>query len=176
MASIDVSDGGGKKGPGVKKAKKLSTQIDMTPMVDLGFLLITFFIFSTTMAQPTAMQLIMPKDTDRPEEQTKIKASGALTVLLGKDNGVYYYEGEDPTQLQSSTYKDIREVIINKKKSTKPEDFVVVIKPNDEANYANVVALLDEMAINEVKKYALVNISPVENELVETTEKANDIN
>lgn len=176
MASLDTAEsGGGKKGPGVKKAKKLSTRVDMTPMVDLGFLLITFFIFSTTMAQPTAMQLIMPKDTDKQEEQTKVKASGALTILLGKSNGVYYYEGDDPTKLQSSDYKNIREVVINKKKSTKPEDFVVVIKPNDEANYQNVVALLDEMSINEVKKYALVSISPVENDLLLATEKANNI-
>lgn len=175
MADIDVSGGGGKKGPGVKKAKKLSTRVDMTPMVDLGFLLITFFIFSTTMAQPTAMQLIMPKDTENQEEQTKVKASGALTIMLGKSDGVYYYEGDDPTKMQSSNYKDIREVIINKKKSTKPEDFVVVIKPNDEANYKNVVAILDEMTINEVKKYALVPISPVENELLVATEKANNI-
>ncbi|WP_152270779.1 ExbD/TolR family protein [Agriterribacter humi] len=177
MADLDVSDSGGhgKKGPGVKKAKKLSTRVDMTPMVDLGFLLITFFIFSTTMAQPTAMQLIMPKDTENLEEQTKVKASGALTIMLGKSDGLYYYEGDDPTKIQATDYKKVREVIITKKKSTKPEDFVVVIKPNDEANYKNVVAILDEMSINEVKKYALVSISPVENELLVATEKANNI-
>lgn len=175
MAAIDEGGGGGHKGPGVKKAKKLSTRVDMTPMVDLGFLLITFFIFSTTMAQPTAMQLIMPKDTEKPEEQTKVKASGALTIMLGKNNGLYYYEGDDPTKIQATDYKKIRDVIIQKKKNTKPEDFVVVIKPNDEANYQNVVAILDEMSINEVKKFAMVNISPVENELVVATEKANGI-
>lgn len=177
MASIDEGGGGGghKKGPGVKKAKKLSTRVDMTPMVDLGFLLITFFIFSTTMAQPTAMKLLMPKDTDKQEEQTKVKASGALTIMLGKADGIYYYEGDDPTKIQASNYKKIRDVIINKKKTTKPEDFVVVIKPNDEANYANVVAVLDEMSINEVKKFAMVPISPVENEILVATEKANGI-
>ncbi|MBS1748640.1 MAG: biopolymer transporter ExbD [Bacteroidetes bacterium] len=175
MAAIDEGGGGGHKGPGVKKAKKLSTRVDMTPMVDLGFLLITFFIFSTTMAQPTAMQLIMPKDTEKPEEQTKVKASGALTIMLGKNNGVYYYEGDDPTKIQISDYKKIRDVIIEKKKNTKPEDFVVVIKPNDEATYQNVVAILDEMSINEVKKFAMVNISPQENELLLATEKSNGI-
>ena len=175
MAAIEEGGGGGHKGPGVKKAKKLSTRVDMTPMVDLGFLLITFFIFSTTMAQPTAMQLIMPKDTEKPEEQTKVKASGALTIMLGKNNGLYYYEGDDPTKIQATDYKKISDVIIQQKKNTKPEDFVVVIKPNDEANYQNVVAILDEMSINEVKKFAMVNISPVENELVVATEKANGI-
>jgi len=175
MAAIEEGGGGGHKGPGVKKAKKLSTRVDMTPMVDLGFLLITFFIFSTTMAQPTAMQLIMPKDTEKPEEQTKVKASGALTIMRGKNDGLYYYEGDDPTKIQATDYKKIRDVIIQKKKNTKPEDFVVVIKPNDESNYQNVVAILDEMSINEVKKFAMVNISPVENELLVATEKANGI-
>src|SRR5919202_6167943 len=113
MASIDTGggDSGHKKGPGVKKAKKLSTRVDLTPMVDLGFLLITFFIFTTTMSQPTAMKLFLPKDTDKPEEQNKAKESGALTLLLGGSDHVYYYEGQlDPTasNLQSSTMKKIR--------------------------------------------------------------------
>src|SRR5829696_1531969 len=96
MADIDVSggDSGHKKGPGVKKAKKLSTRVDMTPMVDLGFLLITFFIFTTTMQSPTAMDLNMPKDTKKDEDLNKAKESGALTVLLGKQNAVYFYEGQ----------------------------------------------------------------------------------
>src|ERR1700754_4471791 len=124
MAEMDTSSGGGhKKGPGVKKGKKLSTRVDLTPMVDLGFLLITFFIFTTTMSQPTAMRLYLPKDTDKPEEQNKVKASGALTIMLGKANQVYYYEGDDPTKIQATSFKDIRGIIINKKKSTDPKDF-----------------------------------------------------
>src|SRR5919112_5522683 len=96
MASIDTGggDSGHKKGPGVKKAKKMSTRIDMTPLVDLGFLLITFFIFTTTMSTPSTMDLFMPKDTDKDEELNKAKESGALTIMLGKDNHVYYYEGQ----------------------------------------------------------------------------------
>ena len=174
MAEMDTSGGGGhKKGPGVKKSKKLSTRVDLTPMVDLGFLLITFFIFTTTMSQPTAMRLFLPKDTEKPEEQNKVKASGALTLLLGKNDVIYYYEGElspDGSNFKTTTFKEVRDVIINKKKATDPKDFVVVIKPNPESTYKNAIDALDEMTINDVKRYALVDISEVEGMLIKATE------
>lgn len=204
MADIDVSggDSGHKKGPGVKKAKKLSTRVDMTPMVDLGFLLITFFIFTTTMSTPTTMKLYVPKDDEKEEDKTEVKESGALTIMLGTKNGIYYYEGQlkpDGSNFLGSTYKDIRKVIIDKKqqvinahyhnqacepirKEAKErgnkdwenacvdKDFVVVIKPNAEATYKNSVDILDEMTINGVKRFALVDITEDENKLVKATE------
>jgi len=177
MASIDGGgdSGGHKKGPGVKKAKKMSTRVDMTPMVDLGFLLITFFIFTTTMAQPTAMNLFMPKDVDKPEDQNKVKESGAFTILLGKEDIVYFYEGLDPAtegNFRTATFKTIRDEIIRKKQSTKVDDFVIIIKPSEDATYKNTVDILDEMTISEIKRYAMVDISPVEYQLVKITEGA----
>ncbi len=170
MAEMDTSGGGGhKKGPGVKKAKKSSTRVDLTPMVDLGFLLITFFIFTTTMSQATAMKLFLPKDTDKPEEQNKAKESGALTLLLGKNHNVYYYEGTlDPSasNFKSSTMKQIRNEILTKKRSTNKDDLVIVIKPGSESTYKDVVDILDEMTINDISRYALVDISDVEGQLV----------
>jgi len=208
MASID--EGGGdshKKGPGVKKAKKLSTRVDMTPMVDLGFLLITFFIFTTTMSSPTTMDLFMPKDTDKDEDQNKAKESGALTLLLGKNNVIYYYEGqlkEDASNFLTSNFSGIRKIIIDKKKGVidahqhdegckkiqekaKAEvppnpnwqkacldrDLVVVIKPDEEATYKNTIDILDEMAISDIKRYAMVDLFPVEKELIKKTEGGN---
>lgn len=183
MAEMDTSSGGGhKKGPGVKKAKKLSTRVDLTPMVDLGFLLITFFIFTTTMAQPTGLKLFLPKDADKPEDQNKAKESGVLTILLGKDNNVFYYEGMLDNTNASAKFKStsfstsetgIRNVIMNKKRATPEKDFVVVIKPNGDCTYKNVVDILDEMQINIVKRYALVDISDVENQLINITQAAN---
>ena len=199
MASIDTGggDSGHKKGPGVKKAKKLSTRVDMTPMVDLGFLLITFFIFTTTMSSPTTMDLNMPKDTNKDEELNKTKESGALTVLLGKGDQVYYYEGQllpDASNFKQTTFKGIRDEIISKKKSVidayrtdaeceakarekgRPvsdcaeQDFVVVIKPDKEATYKNTVDILDEMTINRVKRFAMVKILDVEETLIKATE------
>ena len=197
-------EGGGddshKKGPGVKKAKKLSTRVDMTPMVDLGFLLITFFIFTTTMSSPKALPLNMPKDTKNEEELNKAKESGALTVMLGKDNGVFYYEGQllpDGSNFKTATFATIRDEIINKKKevmkthvhdsncpkiwaenkgdknSCLDRDFVVVIKPDEDATYRNTVDMLDEMTINNVKRYAMIDITPQELEVVKKVEENN---
>ena len=174
MASIDTGggDSGHKKGPGVKKAKRLSTRVDMTPMCDLGFLLITFFIFTTTMSQPTAMRLALPDDKVKPEDQNKIKQSGALTILLGKDNNVFYYEGElapDASNFKSSNFKDIRDEIMRKKQQA-DTNVVVVIKPNNESTYKNFIDILDEMSISVIKRYAVVDISDVEDQLIKRTE------
>ena len=185
MAELDTSGGGHKKGPGVKKGKKLSTRVDLTPMVDLGFLLITFFIFTTTMSQPTALKLFLPDDKVNPEDQNKAKESGVLTILMGADNHIYYYEGQlksDGSNFLSASFNgenSIRDVILKKKsevrsRSTDAEnpykDFVVVIKPSVDCNYKNVIDILDEMAINVVKKYALVDISDGESQLVKISD------
>lgn len=176
MAEMEVKGGGGhKKGPGVKKGKKLSTRVDLTPMVDLGFLLITFFIFTTTMAQPTAMNLAMPKDTDKPDELNKVKESGALTIMLGKQNIIYYYFGNDPSKLQTTGYKDIRKIIIDKKKATPADDLFITIKPDKDATYANAVNVLNEMSINDIKRYAMIDPTDDEYKFIQLTEQAGGI-
>ena len=176
MAEMEVKGGGGhKKGPGVKKGKKLSTRVDLTPMVDLGFLLITFFIFTTTMAQPTAMHLEMPKDTPDEKDQVKVKESGSLTLIMGKQNVIYYYFGNDPSKLQTTNYKDLRKVILDKKRSTPRDDLFITIKPDKDANYKNVVDVLDEMTINDILRYAMIDATPMEYDFVTRTEQASGI-
>ena len=175
MAEMEVKDTSHKKGPGVKKGKKQSTRVDLTPMVDLGFLLITFFIFTTTMAQPTSMNLNMPKDTDKPDENTKVKESGSLTLMLGKGNVIYYYYGADPATMQTTGYKDVRNIILEKKKKTPADDFFVIIKPDKDATYKNAVSILDEMNINDVSRYAMVDPTPDEYSKIQQTEQAGGV-
>ncbi len=91
MAEIADSGGGGHKG-GKKRAKKQSTRIDMTPMVDLAFLLLTFFVLTATFSKPKSMELTFPDPTVIPDEQVKIKKG--VTFLLTKDDKILYYEGE----------------------------------------------------------------------------------
>jgi len=208
MASIDSGggDGGHKKGPGVKKAKKLSTRVDMTPMVDLGFLLITFFVFTATLEEPTALDLNVPKDVDDPTKKTEVKESAVLSILLGKEDQVYYYTGKlepDASNFKTTDYKGIRDIIINKKRDVKKNfnpaavnaeacerekktaqekgdpnwqkacediDFMVIIKPSEDATYKNTVDILDEMTINQVKRYAMVKVLEDEMKLIRATE------
>lgn len=111
MASVDTGgdSGGGKKGK--KRAKKSSTHIDMTPMVDLAFLLLTFFILTTTMSKPTTMQLTFPVDPDDTSKVTKV--NNAVTLILTKDDEILYYldELKAETVFQKADYKSIRKVI-----------------------------------------------------------------
>jgi biopolymer transport protein ExbD len=192
MAELDTSGGGHKKGPGVKKGKKLSTRIDLTPMVDLGFLLITFFMFTTTLAKPKTMEINMPyKDPNmKVEDQNKIKKSVALTVLLSKNHRVYYYEGigDDPNvapdlKITNFGQKDgIRSVIIDKKKMvdgmkrsgalTAKDETTILIKPDTTSTYSDLVNILDEMNINDIKVYAIIDISDIEQGFIKSTEEA----
>ena len=181
MAEMDTSSGGGhKKGPGVKKGKKLSTRVDLTPMVDLGFLLITFFVFTTTMSQSTAMAMNEPKDDST--QQLKVKNSGAMTILLGKGDQVYYYLGQLEAdkvsqQFKSTTFKEIRQIIVDKKKATPIDDLMYIIKSDSTSTFANSIDILDEMSIAAVPPghYAEVDITPSERLLIQQTELANGI-
>lgn len=160
MAEIS-QDGGGKKG-GKKRAKKASTKIDMTPMVDLGFLLITFFMLTTTLAKPVVMQLNMPDKTEK-DEKSEVKMSETLTVMPDAEK-VYYYQGlptEAGTQLQKTNYsKDgIRAVLFDYKKRV-GNNFTIVIKATKGAKYKNMVDLLDECSITSNKRYAILEIDP----------------
>ena len=161
---------------GVRRMIKHHLKIDMTPMVDLGFLLIAFFVITTELSKPTVMDLNMPTDgTDMP-----LKESMALSFLLGENNTIYYYNGKLEEALQKNeifqtSYTDnegIRKIINDKQKrldinaSTNKEGrggLMMVIKPTSEASYKNLVDVLDETSISLVKKYVVVK--PAEAEL-----------
>lgn len=173
------------------KGGKGAPRVDLTPMVDLGFLLITFFMFTTTMSKPKAMQIQMPFKDDKPvDNPPKVKESTAMTILLSKDHRVYYYYGigSDPTnppKLEITGFKDndgIRDAIIAKKKEVQsmvssgallPEDkMTVMIKPADNSTTDDLINALDEMTINGIPIYAVVDITPVDLEFISKTEKA----
>lgn len=158
-----------------KTRRKLhpSLRIDMTPMVDLGFLLITFFIFTTTMSENRVMKLFMPTD----KGPTELGESKVLTVLLGQNDKAYAYEGkfEDAVKenkIIPTTYNEsdgignlIREKQKQLQRTNKKEGkdaLVFLIKPTAQSSYKNVIDALDETIINGVKKYMIVDASAEE--------------
>jgi len=111
MAEIADSGGGHGKG-GKKRAKKQSTRVDMTPMVDLAFLLLTFFVLTSTFSKPKSMELSLPAPPEDPKSQPEVK--NGVTFLLTKDDRIFYYVGQfyvagndkglPPTQLTETNF------------------------------------------------------------------------
>jgi biopolymer transport protein ExbD len=161
----EINSGGGKKEG--KRSKKVSTKIDMTPMVDLAFLLITFFMLTTTFNKPQAMEVNMPDKTDKKEVQP-LKESKAMTIILGEDNKVYWYMGLTDPKVEATDFsaEGIRKVVLRKNKEI--SELVIVIKAMKTAKYKNMVDILDEMHITDSKRYAIVAITPLDIELTKT--------
>lgn len=169
MAEVQVQDKGGKGGK--VRSKKQSTRVDMTPMVDLGFLLITFFMFTTTFSKPNIMDLNLPAKP-KPNEKVQtpeIDLSNSVTFIVGKDNNLFYHQqdasGLNEQTLIPTTYDrdGVEKVIAQaKKKAKNQENFTVIIKPLEDANFKHFVDILDEMEITGTKHYGIAEIKPFE--------------
>ena len=177
MAEINTaSDKSGKAG--VRKSKKLSTKVDLTPMVDLGFLLITFFMISVHMTEPTAAELKMPADS---RDSSKICESCALTVIPIMEDKIIFYHGNIEAAIKNGdigittfSYSDGIGEVIRKKQSQldqsnlKRTELMLIIKPADDSDYGNVVDVFDEVLINQVKRYAIVNLDAAEKSILKS--------
>jgi len=166
MAELGGGGGGGKKKGGKVRAKKSSTRIDMTPMVDLAFLLLTFFVMTTTLNKPQTMEITMPEKPKEDDKQPEVNEKRVLTLVLGENDKIYWYIGiTDPkVELTSFSNEGVRKVLMRENSQIK--DMVVLVKPSDESRYKNVVDILDELTISNVSRYALVEITDVDKELV----------
>lgn len=210
MAEIAEDGGGSGHKGGKKRAKKQSTKIDMTPMVDLAFLLLTFFVLTSTFSKPKSMELTFPVPPENPEQQEQVKVKNGVTFILTKDDRIFYYEKEfrqedspegpkttlteldysqtgdkslhkylidknkwlheqikmlnekfENKQIADTTYKRmVKEAKANKEAPT------FLIKTDDKATYKNVIDLVDELNINMVGKYVVVDIIKPELDMV----------
>jgi biopolymer transport protein ExbD len=167
MAEITIA-ADSRKRPGVRRGKKHSLKTDMTPMVDLGFLLITFFVFTAKLSEPVVMNLNMPKEST---ETMQLGKSAALTILLDKNDAIYYYHGDwqeakENAEIYKTSFSPVdglRKLIIEKQKQLAITDkregrdaLMLLVKASNEATYKNMVDALDEAVINGVKKYMIL--------------------
>lgn len=172
---MEGGGGGGKKGGGKVRSKKAGGKPDMTPMVDLGFLLITFFMYTTTFSKPNMMKLNMPEKPKKDEpmpDLPEVKVSNTITIIMGKDDRVFWYQKPVPeltvADLNETDYskEGIRQEVLKKKANALSIDkFTVIIKPTDDANWKNTVDILDEMSITKNDRFAIVDLQPKELEV-----------
>ena len=200
MADVPGGEGGGGGRHQKKRAKKGNTRIDMTPMVDLAFLLLTFFILTTTMYKPSTLQLTFPVPPEDQQKKELDKVNNALTLFLTKEDQILYYKdafkpGE--TQLTRTDFSGITPLLMEMNKSTfqriqelgkqlnsntidqlaydtlknlaqkQTDALFVIIKPDADAKYRNMIDIVDDMDISGIGKYAVQDtIKPVEAELL----------
>lgn len=169
MAELNQGAGGGAKS-GKIRSKKLNARVDLTAMVDLAFLLITFFMLTTTLSRPKSMALVMP---DKNGPAGKVDEHRTLTILIGADDKAQCYMGiagdQKPREVKIGTRELRHEIKQAKQKAhaystanNKPDGLIVIIKPDKTSNYGNLVDVLDEMEINGVKTYAIADIEKKE--------------
>lgn len=155
-----------------QRANKRSTRVDLTPMVDLGFLLLTFFVFTTVLTEPMAMKIDMPYDKSSVTDE--VCESCVLTVLLDKDNRIKYYEGaaENNPQVKETGYaaKEIREVLMQKKAAVKKfrgeDQFILIIKASPGSNFKNFVDITDEATICQIKRYYIDELKEADKKIL----------
>lgn len=170
MAEVQVKDSSGKGGK--VRSKKQVPHVDLTPMVDLAFLLITFFMLVTTFNKPNVMDLGLPakpKDEKQKPQDIDIKLQNSISIIIGKDNRIFYHQQDqaglnDQTLLETNFDREgITKVIEQAKAGAIDKNiFTVIIKPTDDAVYKNFVDMLDEMAITKNERYGVTDIKPWE--------------
>ena len=181
MAELNTGDGGGKGGK--VRSKKQNSKVDLTAMVDLAFLLITFFMLTTSLSKPQSMNLGLPNkdDKDVPPTNIKVDERRTLTVLLGENNKIQWFHGllatpfagpKQDTYGRDGVRKEILKLVKEVPQLTgdAKKGLIVIIKPTKKSTYRNLVDILDEMAISGVETYAIVNdITPEEMKLIAPT-------
>lgn len=140
---------------------RVRIQMDLTPMVDLGFLLITFFILTTTLSEPNTTDLIMPKDSP---VTTLLKESAVLTLMPVRNNRVDYFEGRNTASsiVKHCSYAGLRTIIQQKQievahKLGSRNETVIIIDPGEKTTYKNFMDIMDEIQINDIRHYFVVS-------------------
>lgn len=185
MAELNTGDDGGKKGGGKVRSKKSNAKVDLTAMVDLAFLLITFFMLTTSLSKPQSMDLGLPDKDEKVDTNIKVDQVRTMTIILGKDNKIKWFHGllespepngkpTDATYGKEGIRKELLKRVVSIPKATgdPKKGMIVIIKPTKKSTYKNLVDILDEMAICNVPTYAIVNdITPEEMKLVDEMNK-----
>ena len=161
MAELSQSPG---RNRGRIRSKKLSTRIDMTPMVDLAFLLLTFFILTTSLQKPFALQIEKPREPNEKVKPPEVPERDVITFLLDKTDQLFWYKGITYPKLEKINHDELHAFLIEKQKEN--PSLVILVKATNTARYENFVNIMDEIIYTEMKRYFIVDITPSDEKLL----------
>ncbi|WP_210150494.1 ExbD/TolR family protein [Chryseobacterium scophthalmum] len=166
-----------KEKSGGKQSKK-PIKIDMTPMVDLNFLLLMFFMFTSSFTKPNVMDLGLPAKDPNPNPTHVIDDKNQITFIIGENNRIFYHQSneKDLTEagLKETDYNglNVSKIISNAyEQAPKKENFTIIVKPTDDANYKNFVDMMDNISISKKERYGISDIRPWEKKVYENVVK-----
>jgi biopolymer transport protein ExbD len=138
----------------------------MTPMVDLAFLLLTFFMLTTSFNKPYVIEIVKHDNPDKIIDQPPISRNKVITLVLGEKDKIYWFNGDENPKVELTSFSSngIRKLLFDKKAGVK--GLHVFIKPSEKSRYKNVVDIFDELLITEIKNYSLVKITPEDKQLI----------
>jgi len=162
MGAVDTPERkskGKKKGFGRPK-RRVGIRVDMTPMVDVAFLLLIFFMVTTVFRTPQALEINLPPDKDT---QVKVKESSVVTIRVLPDQRAYWRRGQDPWA--RTTVDRLSTVFASYKGNT---DIVMLIKIDREAKFDNMVHIIDELDLANLTRFSLDTLKPEERQEVQS--------
>ena len=159
MAEVDVKQSRGKQKHSKKKKRRIGVRIDMTPMFDIAFLLLTFFMLTTTMNKPQAMEINLPPG----EAKVDVPSSNLLTLRVSENGSIYWNIGTDKPEKVSSI--DLKKVL--KEKNSANPKLITLIKVDRKGKYIMMVNIMDELNVADITRFSLAPFEDKDKQLIE---------
>jgi biopolymer transport protein ExbD len=144
-----------------KKKKRTGVRIDMTPMVDVAMLLLTFFMLTTVFSQPQTMELNLPPNKD---VQVEVAASTLLTVRVAQDMKIYYSMGNEPLLLKKIEFKELRPLLVEKLRGI--PKLITLVQIDREAKYNDMVDIIDELNLAKITRFSIAPLKDADKKLI----------
>jgi biopolymer transport protein ExbD len=163
MAAIQQNDTG-------KNARRPrhNINVDMTPLVDLAFLLLTFFILTRTFQSNYLMQIEMPDKSSPPHQHAPVPEKNVLNLVLAANHKVYWWLASEPSaKVTDYSGAGLRKLLLDQYKAN--PKLVLLIKPQDDSDYENLVDALDEVAITRLPRYFIVDFAEDDKHVIDAS-------
>lgn len=159
MASVDTAQSSSVKKGKKSRTKRVAIRIDMTPMVDVAFLLLTFFMLTTVFRKPQTMEINLP-----PDEKAKVEVaeSNLMTIRVAENGIIWWNMGNDP--LKQTTFKDVQALLQERNRSN--PKLITLVKVDRKGKYSYMVNIMDELNLANITRFTLAPMLPADQDLI----------